>query len=70
MTTLLDLATMVGVLARSPTRPLIEPSDLPVLRMQADVARARQILNFATEVSLGTGLGELWAWEQSRAQRS
>jgi UDP-glucose 4-epimerase len=62
-----DLARLVG---EACGRPVTVEHDVPrpgdVLRLYADVARARQIIGYAPEVSMKEGLTRLLAWYSSR----
>jgi UDP-glucose 4-epimerase len=64
MTTLLELAELVIKLAGSQLYPILESTDSPCLRLQADVSKARDVLNFRANVSLLEGLVNLMVGEQ------
>jgi UDP-glucose 4-epimerase len=64
-----DLASIVGSVAGRPDAPVIHDAPRPgdVLRLCADVSRARALVGYAPRVGLVEGLGRLLAWYRQQS---
>jgi UDP-glucose 4-epimerase len=62
--TISDLAQEVGQALGRPDAPVVydEPRPGDVLRLYADMSKARNLIDYAPRVSLGAGLARLWQW--------
>jgi UDP-glucose 4-epimerase len=61
-----DLAHEVGRVLGRPNAAVVhdEPRPGDVLRLYADMSRARRLIDYAPSIGLGAGLGRLWQWYQ------
>lgn len=69
LTTMRELADLVIEIAGLDLAPLVEPSDAPPLRLQADTRKAEDILGFKARVSLREGLAELVALARAAGEK-